>query len=262
MSEDFRQPTVFGAGYKGEARVSNGRVVEVASLDEIPYQLREKIPALAEACADGYIVKRYRSRKEQVPEGPSFLALEDLSDEGDISYFEEASAQTGKPFPLSTHERAKLTIVDQLVLLKERQDQLRAYFSDTLPDTVLQSEFLIAPDEKQEFYLYEIQEKIPEHVDLETISEEQIGRLSQEVKSHLRVRLEALREKLKALAKEKQHPYYKFFIPDLNATNIAITTQGEVKIYDTNLCDLRGTVMSALAFLHTIERVNEVLQKL
>lgn len=262
MPEGFRQPAVFGAGYRAESRPSKGRVVEVANLDEIPYPLREKIPALAQARADGYVVKRYRSNQEQVSAERSFLGLEELSQEEDILYFEETCKATGESFPLSTHTRAELTIIDQVVLLKERQKQLDRYLADVLPNAVVKSEFLVAQDDQQEFSLYEIQEKISDYVDLETIGDAHIKQFSQEAKQRLRTQLEGLIEKPQALARDKNHPYYKYFLPDLNQTNIAITSQGGIKLFDTNVCELRSATMGVLLLLTTNERLRRLLKTL
>lgn len=261
MSKEFSTPDVFGQAYKGAEMEKKGAVVQIVSLDTIPPHFLERMPGF-EGKAEGYVLKRYRSRTERLPGGESFTAWEELADESDVAFFEE-EASLGTAFPLSTHDSAALTQIDVVTILKRRQAELMSYLGDALPGAVLKSEFFLAPDASGQFNIYELQEKIPSHLDVAKLNQQDMSSLSAEQKTNARAQLEALLPKIEALIKKDNLPaFYQQFLPDLNYGNVAVTTQGDLKLYDTNICHRREDISARRVLLFTHGIIKELIQKL
>lgn len=261
MEKKFVAPDVFGQAYKSAEMAEKGMVVQVVSLDTIPPHFLERMPGLADK-PGGYVLKRYRSRAERQPEGESFTPWEELADEADVAFFEQ-EASSGKAFPLSTHDAAALTQIDIVTILKRRQAELVSHLETTLPDAVLKSEFFLAPDASGRFNIYELQEKIPSHLDIAKLNQQDLSGMSTEQRTRTRAQLEVLLPRIEALIKKNGiSPFYQWFLPDLHYGNIAVTAQGDLKLYDTNLCSRREdvTALRPLFFTHGI--IKELLQKL
>ncbi len=261
MAKEFLASDVFGQAYKSAEMAEKGMVVQVVSLDTIPPHFLERMPGLADK-PGGYVLKRYRSRAERQPEGESFTPWEELADEADVAFFEQ-EVSSGKAFPLSTHDSAALTQIDVVTILKRRQAELMSYLEATLPGAVLKSEFFLAPDVNGQFNIYELQEKIPSHLDIAKLNQQDLSGLSAEQKTSARTQLEALLPKIEGLIKKDRLPaFYQQFLPDLNYGNVAVTTQGDLKLYDTNICHRREDVLARRVLLFTHGIIKELLQKL
>ncbi len=261
MEKKFVAPDVFGQAYKSAEMAEKGTVVQIVSLDTVPQNFLERMPGLADK-PEGYVLKRYRSRAEWQPGGEYFRAWEELADEADVAFFEQ-EASLGKVFPLSTHDWAALTQIDVITILKRRQAELMSYLEAALPGAVLKSEFFLAPDASGQFNIYELQEKIPSHLDIAQLSQRDLSSLSVEQRTRARVQLETFLPKLEALIKKEDVSlFYQRFLPDLHYQNIAVTTQGDLKMYDTNLCYRREDVVALRPLLFTHGIIKELLQKL
>lgn len=261
MEKKILAPDVFGQAYKVTEMAKKGAVVEIVSLDTIPPHFLERMPGLADK-PEGYVLKRYRSRAERQRGGETFTPWEELADEADIAFFEQ-EASLDKAFPLSTHDAAALTQIDVVTILKRRQAELVGHLETALPDAVLKSEFFLAPDANGQFSIYELQEKIPSHLDIATLNQQDLSSLSVEQRTRTRTQLEALLPRIEALInKDDVSPFYQRFLPDLSYGNVAVTSQGDLKMYDTNICYRREDISAIRVLLFTHGIIKELLQKL
>lgn len=224
MSE-FRKPEVLGEQYNPEEEQSfrQGMCTIVKSLEDLPPNIKERIPDLEES-EYGYVIKKYNDIKDFDP-----------------NYSEQDSILFGEDdIPLSTKNPKEYNLVDQAEILRRRQEELRRYFGD-LEDVITQSYFFVAKDEKNEFFVYELQKRLP---DYETLKKFYVGlfeeppsdldNFSSEQKVTLAVQVRKLIKILEKLLEEKEDFIFSKFIPDFHAGNIAIGDDGNMHLFDTN----------------------------
>ena len=217
-----------------------GKVTVVRSMDELPVNIADKIPELKEN-PDGYIVKQYYQSPEEGSNEHSVNKICSI----DLEYFEQLASQTETPFPLSAHNWEELSLVDCSYILKNRQDQLKRYYDDVLPDLIVDSEFFIAGksagsgDKKDSsFYLYEIQDRLKGFITFNHIEDELHGNWKnkdQEVLKNLLSQLTAFYDVSKKMLSDLKDEYFKDYIPDFHFGNIVVMPNGDLKIFDTNI---------------------------
>lgn len=216
MSDIFTRPNFFGERFVPELDSSfvEGSITTVRSLKDLPPNVLEKIPDIEEV-KSGYVVKQYNKDFD-----PNFS-------KHDLVLFERTR--------LSSDNYAEFTLIDKATILKKRQDELCRYFEEKGAEHVIvNSHFFIARDEDSEFYLYEIQEKIPDYVSLENHDSIDLETFDSATRQHFLSEVEKLEQILSALLSETNDPTFKTFVPDFHPQNIAITNEGEIRIFDTN----------------------------
>ncbi|MDO8626573.1 MAG: hypothetical protein Q7K39_03945 [Candidatus Magasanikbacteria bacterium] len=218
-----------------------GSFVVPRSLKSLPPNITERVEALA-AAGKEYVIKQYID--EKFDNGK--FTFDYLFTQNDIDFFIQDEPRSGV-YPLSTKNAVDFTAVDRYVILKRRQDELKRYLGKSLAGTVVESEFFIANNQKNEPTIYEIQEKLPPFITLEDIEdwnagpgtvEHHLESLAEDVKNKLKIKISLLIEKLtELLNKKNDDPFFKFFYPDVGEINFALTQVGDIKLFDTNYCE-------------------------
>ncbi|MBP6060500.1 MAG: hypothetical protein KA515_00635 [Candidatus Pacebacteria bacterium] len=161
-------------------------VLQVQELRNLPKNILDKVPK-------GYVIKEYDTSlqdmlvwyfREEFPDMPMVLSIKEILQEKNkkepnleelINYIEnsgyEFRTRDGKSI------RDHITYIEQesrplavAKRLKKRQEFQRDFFKDTLPNFVLESQFIIgSKDEKSPEHIYEIQPKIYASIDLGNI---------------------------------------------------------------------------------------------
>jgi hypothetical protein len=192
-----------------------GVVTEPRFLEGSLSNIKERIPDFD---AKHYIIKQYKD------------SLRPLFSEEDIQSFEQDENGPN----LSTKEVEKLTLVDQYLILKRRQDELKRYAGPAVANMVVDSHFFIAKSDTG-MHLYEIQKRLPPYTPLFDADNTLFKTMTPEARTNFKERAIVLVEVLTKLLNEQDDPYFKIFIPDLSRFNIGVIREtGEIKLFDTN----------------------------
>jgi hypothetical protein len=241
---EFRKPDFIGTHDVVKPREIDtpnfyqGKMTVVRSMDELPINVKDKIPDFRDN-PGGFVVKQYYERKE---DGSNVNTLSSKCGIDDVELFEDLERENKEPFPLSTHNPDNLSLSDYAYILKFRQDQLKRYFADKLPDLIVDSKFFIAANTNDDygyrrFYLYEIQKRLIGFLNLKQL---RVGLNTdwggnREILENLIQQLTVFCELMNKMIGENDDQFFDERIPDFHLGNIAVMPDGNLRVFDTNV---------------------------
>lgn len=197
--------------------VHEGSTVRVAHFDVLPANILEKCPDIPSS-PTGYMLKEYHV-------GGSTADSHLFRYDGD-------GQKVGNVATLELHEKA--------AILARRQQVVREYFSEVLPNFVVSSHFFIARSSADEhvFTMYEIQPFEKDYVNPKGGVDERVSayltNLSDEQRKVLMHEIEMFKEKFGKLCAVRSDDFHGL-IPDLHENNVILSADGHLRTYDTNL---------------------------
>lgn len=176
----------------------------------------------------GYVIKQY-------------FRLSSDSDNYNKASLWEATGNTREFFDPEEYKPSDIdpedySLVDQYMVLKKRQAEMKKYFSN-LPNLIVPSHFFVTKNENEKFTLYEIQERLVGFLDVGKALEDiwWLVSLKREHRVALVDELEKFRTLFIKLLGESDDKIFSQYFPDMQEANIALTRDGQVKFFDTNI---------------------------
>ncbi len=268
---EFRKPDFIGSHDAVEPKViitpdfDQGKMTVVRSVDELPINIKDKVPELRDN-PDGFVVKQYYERKE---DGSNINTLSSKCGVDDVLLSEDLAKNHGEDYPLSTHNPDDLSLSDYTYILQFRQDQLKRYFIETLPDLIVDSKFFIAANtdknsDSKRFYLYEIQERLSGFLNLKQLDDglnTDWGK-NREVLVNLLNQLTIFYDVMTKMVEENDDPFFDKRIPDFHLRNIAVMPDGNLRAFDTNVIYFKNYEKAAAMIKGMLEKVESLISLL
>lgn len=182
----------------------HGHFTEVRNLEGLPESVKEQVP-------DGFVIKKYKLDKERTNQ---------------------------QLFGINYEE----SLIERARILKRRQEFVRDFFKEDLPNLVLQSQFIVGSGDYSEF-IYEIQSKLEDAIaiNIETIREHFLGKpeIIQKIKEQLR----KFHKRGRLLKIQQEFSEFKGLGVDLGpkGENVVLTKDGDLRIIDTNFLEPADT---------------------
>lgn len=201
-----------------EGEIMKGSCVTAISLDVLPEEILKKVSGI-EKSETGYVLKKYNL-------GHVNFCKQDI-----LLFGGNKAALPSYPF--DEQYDGNFNVEDQKRILERRQEEVVRYFAE-LPELVIPSHFFIQDDENKPM-LFEVQKRLIDFVAIHDFKSDFLE--TPESKDQLLTESNTLSQLIIQVLNEgdnKTDPVFSEFIPDLNPTNIAVTQEGHLHVYDTN----------------------------
>lgn len=184
--------------------IGSGQFVDVASVDNLPPELQAKVSE----GSTGYVIKKYKKDKY----ARLFKNPKDIYGSGD--------------------EYLRLGAEDKVKILEKRQEFVRAFFKDVLPDLVVRSSYVLGEKSKDASEIYELQPKIETAISVQSLDYDKkaFEALSISARHNLLNQLKLFIEKAREMPGKSEG-----FMIDIFGGNIVVLPDGNLKMLDTNL---------------------------